>query len=532
MKTSENTFDVIIIGSGIGGLTSASLLAQMEGKRVLILEQHFKLGGFTHTFKRQGIYEWDVGLHYIGGMAKGRMNRTLFDYITRGQVDWFEMPDPFEVFVYPDFTFSQRVGMNNFKSDLLEMFPQERKAIETYFNDLMEIGGWFQRYLTARALPHSLQPVSDLLNGPGSHKALQTTKEYLDTLTDDLKLKALLASQWGDYGLPPSQSAFAIHASLVTHYFEGGFFPIGGSSTIAASIIPIIEENGGQALINHRVDEIIVQDGKAIGVKVSHLKGKQEIEKTFYADLILSNAGNHITYTRLLPPSTELPFRQELERMTPGSTTVTLNLGFKEDPRLLGFQGENYWIYSSYDHEQTYARKDDLVKGQPVHCFLSFPSLKNPLSKGHTAEIIAGVSYQPFAPWVDKPWQKRGEDYETLKKNISLALIHYVEQHFPGIENLVDYAELSTPLSTIHFTGHHKGSIYGMPATPERYRAHWISPQTPFENFYIIGSDAGSHGIIGALMSSAVTTSTLMKGSRGVREFMRAAIKFSRQQGQ
>ena len=115
----QTHFDVIIIGSGMGALTTASILARLKNKKVLVLEKHFKLGGFTHTFKREGKYLWDVGIHYVGDMAKEEMLRKLFDIVTEGNVDWKKMNDPFERFVYPEITFDQFSTEEKFRSDLI-----------------------------------------------------------------------------------------------------------------------------------------------------------------------------------------------------------------------------------------------------------------------------------------------------------------------------------------------------------------------------------------------------------------------------
>src|ERR1700680_1300259 len=110
MRPDNRNFDLIIIGSGIGGLTVASLMAQLKHQRVLVLERHFRLGGFPHSFTRPGHRAWDVGLHYVGGMAAGDRGRQLFDLVTRFGVRWQKMPSPFEKFVYPDF--SRSIGLN------------------------------------------------------------------------------------------------------------------------------------------------------------------------------------------------------------------------------------------------------------------------------------------------------------------------------------------------------------------------------------------------------------------------------------
>ena len=126
----ENKYDVIIIGSGMGALTVASLLAQYKDQKVLLLERHFKAGGFTHTFKRKRKYLWDVGIHYIGDLHEGGLLRTLFDILTNKGVKWKAMPDLFEKFVYPDFTFDVYSNEEKYKGDLKAMFPSEKEAID------------------------------------------------------------------------------------------------------------------------------------------------------------------------------------------------------------------------------------------------------------------------------------------------------------------------------------------------------------------------------------------------------------------
>ena len=512
-KSANKSYDVILIGSGIGGLACASLLAQRENKRVLVLERHFKIGGFTQTFKRKGKFEWDVGVHYIGKMHPGSNMRDLFDFITQGKVKWQNMPQTYDRFVYPDFTFDAQMGKERLQQDLITRFPQEAKAIQQYFMDIESAMGWFNRYVTVKLMT-GMGMVSNLVNRYGAKLALQTTKEYLDTHFRDPQLKAVLVSQWGTYGLPPSQSAFVIHALIADHYFEGGYYPVGGSKVIADSIIPIIERAGGQALVNHTVTKILVQGGRAIGVRVQAKKGKQITEKEFYANAIVSDVGAWITYNELLEEQ-PFPFRDSLDTLPIGVANVALYVGFKDTPRHLGVQGENYWFFSSYDHDASYDSRNELLDGLVSSCFLSFPSLKNPKAETHTAEIIAFVDSEPFRRWIDQPWFRRDEDYGQLKASISAALIDFTDQRLPGFKELVDYQELSTPLSTVSFTGHRSGAIYGLPATPMRYRLDWLGVRTPLRNLFLAGADASSLGVMGAV-NGGVLAASLVSGDPSV----------------
>jgi all-trans-retinol 13,14-reductase len=153
IMSSQSDYDAIVIGSGMGGLTFASIMAKLRKWRVLVLERHFKIGGFTHTFTRPGGWSWDVGLHYVGEMGEGMMGRRLFDLITECGVKWSAMPDVYDVFVYPNLEIRACKGKANFRSVLIDAFPSERRNIEQYFRDLKSAMGWTTRFFMATAAP-------------------------------------------------------------------------------------------------------------------------------------------------------------------------------------------------------------------------------------------------------------------------------------------------------------------------------------------------------------------------------------------
>jgi phytoene dehydrogenase-like protein len=491
-----------------------------------VLERHFKLGGFTHTFERPGRRSWDVGLHYVGEMAQGSMGRQLFDFVTGGGVDWHKMPSPFEKFIYPDFTFDVPDDQTAYQEALVSRFSDERSAIGQYFTDVRAARKWFDTSVFARSSPKVLGSFISLGNRGSEKLALSTTGEYLERHFRSQQLKAVLASQWGCYGLPPGESAFVIHALIVCHYLRGGYYPVGGSGTIAQSIAPIIEAYGGQCPLNHTVTEIIVREGRAIGVKVTAKKGSKTEEIEYYAPVVVSDAGAYTTFCRLLPESIEIPFRAELERTAAGCGFVSLYIGFKEDPARLGFRGENHWIYTGYDHNAMFSRRNAVLEGEPVCCFLSFPSLRDPKATAHTAQIIAPLDYARVEPWKDRPWLKRGEEYQILKGRIAEGVLRFVDDRYPGFKALVDYCEVATPLTVESFTGHLGGSIYGVPATPDRFRRPWLSVTTPVKNLYLTGADVASPGIVGAMMGG-VATAARLQGSLGFFRIISAAKRFA-----
>lgn len=523
---SEELYDTIFIGSGIGTILCASLLAQLRGERVLILEKHFTPGGFTHTFKRKNRFFWDVGIHYIGDLAEGSILRKLFDLLSGGTLRWQKMPSVFEKFVYPDlegrvgkfFTFAVKDDPEQFVADLIKLFPAEEEAIRRYIDDIRKVNTWFGRHISIRGRAPFTDHVEQAFTEKEGFNPRLSIGAYLDARIRDKRLKGILLSQWGNYGLPPAQASFIIHAAVVQHYFHGGYYPLGGSHKIFESITPFLEKTQSTVLTSHEATEIVIENGRALGVKARPLRGENTAERLFRGKKIISDAGAYNTYMRLLGKE-PVAFREKLEafyRTHPVTSNVTLYLGLKSDPRALGFGGENHWIYTSYDHDENFARGQNWVEKQtPVGAYLSFPSLKNAEAKDHTAEIIAFADYDFFARWSAQPWRKRDEEYRMLKDRITESLLEFIEERYPGFRALVEYSELSTPITTEYFASHPRGSIYGVACTPERFvaaEAPWCNPVSPFENLYLTGADVSSPGIAGAMMGAIATLSNLPGG--------------------
>jgi all-trans-retinol 13,14-reductase len=518
------SFDAIVIGSGMGGLAFASLMAKLRKWRVLVLERHFKIGGFTHTFSRPGGWTWDVGVHYIGEMGKEMNGRRLFDYITDGGVDWSPMPDVYDVFVYPGLTVRVPKGRANFERALVEAFPAEKRAIGKYFGDIQRGMNWFNRRVMGMVTPQPLRWAVQSINRYTEKLPLQTTEQYLESNIRDPRLRAVLASQWADYGLPPGRSAFVTHAVIATHYMEGAWYPIGGAGEIAKAAGSVIRGAGGDLLPGHEVTKILLDGDRAVGVEVRSTKGKDGMVAEFRAPIVVSDTGAWNTFTRLLPGEM-VPFRDELKSLPEGLEVVELFLGLKRDPREMGFHGENYWIFSSFEHDKMCASRNEMLDGRAPMAYLSFPSLKDPKAKSHTAEIVAPFSYQSLDAFRREPWRRRGAEYDSVKHRLTKALLDLVEQQFPGFGKLVAYSELATPLTFEYFTGAPSGTIYGYPGTPDRYRKTWLQPRTPIRNLYLTGTDATMLGIMGALMGGVATASTVL-GATGFLEIMRSAASF------
>ncbi|MFM1992016.1 MAG: hypothetical protein RJA99_4973 [Pseudomonadota bacterium] len=527
MDTSP-TYDAIVIGSGIGGLTAAGLLSAVAGRKVLVLERHTEPGGLTHVFRRDGA-AWDVGVHYVGELEPGSPGRAYFDFLSGGRLHWNRMTDAFERFVLPDLDFSVPSDPVAYERALVDAFPEEAAAIRRYFADVRRAAKWAMLGFVRAMVPRPVEPLLRVVQRLTSGLGTRTTADYLQARFRSPRLRALLASQWGDYGLPPSRSAFAIHAQIVRHYLHGAWFPEGGAGRIARSFEPGIERTGGAIRVAQEVTRILVEGGRAVGVEVVDRRGAIPCTRTYRAPVVISNAGVPITFERLLPTDGEIgartaPLRALAKRLAAsGLSAVTLYLRLKADAGSIGVKGENVWISTTLEHDDVAAQTRGVLDGEPRAVFVSFPSIKAGDARFHTAEIIAFVDDAPFAAWTDRPHGNRGADYSALKRRIGDGMLRLADRHLPGLADLVAYAELATPATIEHYTGHPGGRFYGLPATPERYRSTLLGPGTPIEGLFLSGSDAGCLGIYGAMMGG-VGAACQVLGAKGM-PMIRAALK-------
>ncbi|MEL6185747.1 MAG: FAD-dependent oxidoreductase, partial [Myxococcota bacterium] len=338
--------------------------------------------------------------------------------------------------------------------------------------------------------------------------ARRTVHEVLSELTDDARLRAVLCGQFGDYGLPPQQASFSMHAAVVNHYLGGGAYPVGGSGRIAETILPRIEAAGGRVLTSAEVTEILIHRGKAVGVKMAD--GRE-----LTCPIVVSDAGASNTFERLLPaPSRPKKISGGLAAVRPSVAHASIYLGFEGTAETLGLSRSNIWRYPHDDFDK--AIGDYLADDQaplPL-AYLSFPSAKDPSFESRypgksTVEVVTLAPYERFAAWSDKRWKKRGEDYESKKAALSERLLEALYAEHPQLEAHLDHAELSTPLSTQHFAGFADGEIYGLEHTPTRFEQTWLRPKTPISGLYLTGSDVCTAGVGGALMGGVLTASAL-----------------------
>uniref|UniRef100_A0A8C3CAJ6 All-trans-retinol 13,14-reductase n=1 Tax=Cairina moschata TaxID=8855 RepID=A0A8C3CAJ6_CAIMO len=495
--------DAIIIGSGIGGLAAAVLLAK-AGRRVLVLEQHGKLGGCCHTFSEKG-FEFDAGIHYVGQMHEGSMTRFIVDQLTEGQLEWVPMPAAYDAVVLgePRRSRAHRVltGEKEYFNGLRERFPGETAAINKFEQLTKSVVSGMKAVGILKLLPLPLARLlcrSGLLPwlSPFCRMASRSLKDVVDGLTANAELRAILSYIFPTYGVLPSKASFSMHSVLVNHYLHGAWYPKGGAGEIAFHTIPIIQRAGGNVLGRAPVQSILLDSqGKACGVSV---KKGQEVVKIF-APTIISDAGLFNTYERLLPAEARaLPeIQSQLGMVKHGEAGFSVFVGLTGSSQELGLEATNYFVYPGNNLDEIMKRyltssRDEAAKSIPF-LFVTCPSAKDPTWEMRhpgksTLAIVTFAKYEWFEEWKDEPVNKRGDAYEDLKKTFVDAVMEVVFKLYPNIEDKIEYISGGSPLTNQHYIASPRGEIYGIDHDTTRMRAEAIAtmrPQTVVPNLYL-----------------------------------------------
>lgn len=501
----ENNFDVIVIGSGMGGMTTAAALARMDHK-VLLLEQAKKIGGLTHTFSR-GDFTWDVGLHYCGLFRDDQSGGRILDWLTGGKVKFRSVGTVYDTLHFPD-GFELAVGRpgDAFKMELKDRFPDHSAEIDAYFEALESGEAALRLAVSERSMPDPFRSAHRWWNKDKLQKWCgRTTKEVITDIISDPKLMAVLSAQWGTFGGVPSKASFAIHSQIMRHYLDGAGYPVGGASTIADGLIPAIESTGGTALAGTAVSTILLEDGTAVGVRTS--SGEE-----YRAPVIVSAIGAGETIKRLLPEeAVKQEWATEIAEFQPSVCHFEVYLGFEGDIARHGGTRSNHWFYESWETDQSLWSD---INGPIPGGFASFPSLKNENhdpgpSHRHTGQFMVLADWTSVEPFAAGGARKRPEEWAAFKKKIEDRMMAYFAEKFPSLATMIVHHELATPLATAAYTAHEKGGFYGIETTPQRVLSEALSPRTPVPGLFLSGQDVMTPGIAGALFGGMLSAAAI-----------------------
>jgi all-trans-retinol 13,14-reductase len=494
--SSASEFDVIVVGSGMGGMTTAVALSRLDHK-VLLLEQAETIGGLTHAFSRNG-FTWDVGLHYCGTFGHDQPAGRILDWLSGGTIEFRSVGTVYDTLHFPDgFEISVARPAAAYKMELKDRFPDNAAEIDAYFEALQSAEAAVRMVAAERSMPQPFRSAHRWWNRNKIQRWCErTTGEVIPDIVTDPKLAAVLSAQWGTYGGKPKEASFGVHATVMSHYLEGAGYPVGGAAAIAKGLVPVIEAAGGCARAGTPVSAILIEDGKAVGVEAS--SGEE-----FKAPIIVSAVGAGETVKRLLPKEIgEQKWSREIATFNPSICHFEVFLGFEGDIARYGATRSNHWFYESWNTDDgIWTATDD---GPLPMMFVSFPSLKDPAhdpgpSNRHTGEMLVWADWSSVAGFVDGGAAERPAEWAAFKQGVEHKLMAFFTAKFPALAPLVVYRELGTPLATASFTGHEKGGFYGVETTPRRMLSEALNARTPVPGLFLTGQDVMTPGIAGAL---------------------------------
>ncbi len=526
-------WDAIVIGSGLGGLTAAAYLAT-NGLHTLVLEQHYVAGGNAHVFRRKvsrrtRSFEFDVGVHYIGDCGPGGLIPTILRGVgLDGRIEFLEMdPDGFDTLVFPGLTFRVPKGWGRYRERLVAAFPDDETGLHRYLDVLEGVLAEMRKIrlpVSPQDLPRLMQEAPTFFRW-----GMRPLSELFDDCGLGQKVRAVLAAENGAYAVPPSRAAVILQAGLMDHYLKGAYYPRGGGQVLPAHLVDVVRAHGGQVRTRARVQRILVEDGRAVGVR---LASGEEVR----APVVVSNADLKRTYLELIGQEHVSP--QTVSRV--GSYRMALPifcvyLGLDIDLRQR-MPNTNYWYFSTFDIEGLYRDSYEGRLPREVSLFITAASVKDPHTEAIAPKGYSSLEAMFWAPpdyerWAIEDGPAAGEryhrkpDYRSLKDQMTDAIVDGVERVLPGVKEHIVWKEAATPITQERYTLSTGGTSYGIELAVDQFGPSRPSPQTEIEGLYLAGaSTVFGHGIVGVMRggvgcASAVLGRDLMEEAEAGRVF-------------
>lgn len=506
-----NVYDTIIIGSGVGGLTSAICLAR-AGQKVLVLEQHDVPGGWCHSFYLNG-YRFTPGVHYVGLMSPGESSNQLYAGLgIANDIGFYRMnPKGFDHCWIGDERFNYSANWEEFQQDLIAKFPHEKKGIIKYLRLVRNVGRQLQLIPKVKGLWQQLT-IPFRTKHMGKYSPF-TLKRVINWHVKDPLLQNILNIQFGNHGLPPAKASFIMHAAIMCHYAEGGFYPMGGGGALVKAMTNKIKSFQGTVKTSASVKRILLEKGiknkKAVGVELA------SGEKIF-AQRIISNADPGITYLNLIgKENLSAKLLKKLNKTTYSCTSLMLFLTVDMDVKKAGLDSGNIWKIPNQDMDDSFAdmQKKDILEGEEFSgMFISCTSLKDPISfdgRYHTLEAITYIHYDAFEKFKEETTE-RSPEYLAFKEQIINKFLVTLEKVVPGITNKIVHKELGTPMTNEYYINSTEGSVYGTEKSLRHIGPFAYKPKTEIENLYMCGASIAAHGVTGAGYSGVQTAATIL----------------------
>jgi phytoene dehydrogenase-like protein len=484
-------YDAIVIGSGLGGLSCAAAFAR-QGFKPLVIEQHDRVGGFATAFTRPGGFTFDVSLHSTTVGQRDGVYNLIGGFPEITDVTFEPHPHLFRA-VYPahDIRVAQR-DPAAFVATLCSLFPEEKAGIAGLFEDMTGLTDDIGRLQGARGRVDMSRFPVDFPHLARLHQS--TWGQMMDARIRDPKLKTVLSSQWGYYGLPPSKLACFYYAMPFMGYLSGGgFYPKGRSQDLSNAFARFIESRGGRILLRTKVEKVLVANGAASGVAT--VDGKK-----YTARVVVSNTSPFATLGQMVEDQALVAdYLTRCRQYSVSLSSFQVFLGLREDlVGKLGVTDSEVFYEPAYDPEASYAGmlKADVENGGV------FVTLYDSVYRGYsppgknTVNIMVLQGYDHWEPFAKDYHAGEKRAYRKEKERIAEVLIRRAEKVLlPGLSAAIQVQEIGTPLTNVRYTGHHRGAVYGWDQTVNNSGSARVGHATPVRNLYLAGAwSSPGHG--------------------------------------
>ena len=510
-EASRSAYDVVVVGSGMGGLTAAALLAR-AGRSVLVVERHYRVGGYAHAFRR-GRYWFDSAVHMVGGcdseperpsgLGEGpRLLEQILSVGGQGAGCDFVPVDPCYRVRFPEFGLDVPTGVESFIATHAKLFPEEEGNLRAFMAECAAVRAESDR-------SSELRSVFDVMKIPDQFPALlryrrSTLAEVLDAHFEAPGLKAALSALWPYVGLPPSRVSFLYFATMLLSYVaDGAYYCKGSFQGLANTLAEGVTQRGGEVLLRTSVRRIRVREGRAVGIT---LENGQEID----APAVISNADLSQTVSELV--GTEWfngRYRRDLERLKPSVSAVVLYLALRCDPAGWGLVHENFF-YPSFDHDRHAAGMSD---GEAGWFSLTVPTLSDPgLAPPGDHLMNLTVLVEPDAV----------KDWKAAKPTLTDCFLRLAESELPGFRDAVVFSECATPRTMERYTRNESGALYGWELSPGQVGTGRPANASPLPGLFLAGHWAQPGGGVYGVARSGVRAARSVLGHTTDSEFWSA----------
>lgn len=481
-------YDIIIIGSGLGGLECGTILSK-EGYNVCVIEKNELFGGCFQTYRRKG-HLLDTGIHYIGSLDEGQMMHQFFQYT--GIMDKLKVrkldENAFDKIYYKNREYDYAMGYVPFVDTLCKAFPHEKENLRQYTTLLKEVG--------------SLISVKNLKKGIISTEGMKyfntSAAGMIAQITSNPDLQSVLAGSALLYGGLREHSNFYEHAMINNSYIQGAYRFVDGSMQVASEMINVIRANGGTVLNNSEVTRIIVDNNQVQGVEIN---GTERIDSKY----VISNVHPKQTLTLLdKNRSIKNAYISRINSLENTYGIFTLYLVMKE--KSYPYLNQNLYLHG--DNDVWYDKKTNM--GCTTNCMISTQASSRNSDYAEVISILTPMYIDELSAWLHTLPEQRGEEYKAFKKEKATQLLEFIKSHGIDFTDHIEAMYTTTPLSYRDFTGTCDGSAYGIIKDYKCPQVGFVSTRTKLGNLFLTGQNLNVHGALGVTLTSIITCGELL----------------------